>query len=504
MRIADLTAKIELLRVTQGRFAGRHIRVLPWQKRFLRGAFCGDAETAALSIARGGGKTTLMAAVATLALLWPEMRRARGEIILCAASFAQAKIAFDHILAFMAPLIRADKRKWRVADSSQHASIEHRATGARVRCIGADPRRAHGLAPALVLADEPAQWPPNTSERMVAALRTAAGKIPDSRFVAIGTRPDSETHWFAKMLAGGADYAQSYAAPDDDPPFRKATWVKANPSLPHMPDLERATRKEAQEARKDPALLAAFRALRLNQGTPDTEQAHLLDAALWKACEGQADADGATVWGIDLGTSAAQSAIACYWPETGRLQALAAFPSEPSLAERGLRDGVGSLYVQCAARGELLTLGQRATDIPALLRAALDLFGEPALLASDRWREAELRDALEAAGVPPARLEARGMGYLDGGEDVRTFRRAFAEGKVTPFPSLLLRGAMAEARTVSDPAGNAKLAKGSEGGRRTRARDDAAAAGILAVSAGVRHRERLPATGTRQGVYLGL
>ena len=49
-------------------------------------------------------------------------------------------------------------------------------TGARVRCIGSDPRRAHGLAPVLVLADEPAQWPDTTGERMVAALRTAAGK----------------------------------------------------------------------------------------------------------------------------------------------------------------------------------------------------------------------------------------------------------------------------------------------------------------------------------------
>ena len=34
---------------------------------------------------------------------------------------------------------------------------------------------------------------------------------------------------------------------------------------------------------------------------------------------------------------------------------------------------------------------------------------------------------------------------------------------------------------LSDPAGNSKLAKGSEGGRRLRARDDAAAAAILAV-----------------------
>ena len=51
---------------------------------------------------------------------------------------------------------------------------------------------------------------------------------------------------------------------------------------------------------------------------------------------------------------------------------------------------------------------------------------------------------------------------------------------------LLLRSAMAEARTISDPAGNSKLSKSTEGGRRKRARDDAAAAAILAVAAGAR------------------
>ena len=54
--------------------------------------------------------------------------------------------------------------------------------------------------------------------------------------------------------------------------------------------------------------------------------------------------------------------------------------------------------------------------------------------------------------------------------------------------SLLMRAAMREAVTVSDPAGNAKLAKHTEGGRRSRARDDAAAASILAVSVGIRGR----------------
>ena len=266
------------------------------------------------------------------------------------------------------------------------------------------------------------------------------------------------------------------------------TWARANPSLPHMPDLEAAIRAEAVGAKVDPSLLAAFDALRLNLGTEDTEVSVLLDAAIWERIEGDAPRAGPVVWGIDLGTSAAQSAVAGYWPDTGRLECLAAFPTEPGLAERGLRDGVGRLYVDCARRGELLTLGGAAVPVADLIALALERFGEPAALACDRWREAELRDALTTALVPLARLELRGMGFVDGAADVRAFRRACAEGRVTPLPSLLLRSAMAEARTVSDPAGNAKLSKGSQGGRRLRARDDAAAAAILAVAAGHRNR----------------
>ena len=149
----------------------------------------------------------------------------------------------------------------------------------------------------------------------------------------------------------------------------------------------------------------------------------------------------------------------------------------------------------------LFQLGQRATDVGALLRAGMERFGKPDLVVADRWREVELRDALEKAGVPMAAFETRGMGSRDGAEDVRQFRRACAEGKVAPSPSLLLRSAMAEARTISDPAGNSKLCKGSEGGRRMRAKDDAAAAAILAVSAGVRAALHLAPRG---GVYMGM
>ena len=272
---------------------------------------------------------------------------------------------------------------------------------------GSDPRRLHGAAPALVLADEIAQWPLSRIEEMLAALRTASGKIPDARMMMIGTRPADPAHPFAIALRD-ADYSQMHAARADDPPFQRRTWAKANPGLDQMPDLELAIAREAKAAKRDPSALATFRALRLNQGASDTVQSTLLDAGTWEAIERAAERDGPAVWGLDLGTSAAMSAVACYWPATGRLDALAAFPSTPTFAERGLRDGVGGLYAECARRGELIEAGGAAIDISALVGAALARFGAPSAIAADRWRDAELRDALTDAGVPLATLSSAG------------------------------------------------------------------------------------------------
>ena len=307
---------LEGLTVSQGRLAGQSLRVQPWQHRFVRSAFAPGVQSAALSVARGNGKTALLSGIAAATLDGP-LAVPRGETVIVASSFEQARIAFEHVVAFMGDKL-ADKGRWKVWDTAQQARVEDRICGARVRCIGSDPRRAHGLAPVLVLADEPAQWPETTGERMVAALRTAAGKQPHSRFVALGTRPADAEHWFSKMLSGGADYAQCHAARAGDSTFQRRTWAKANPSLGHMPDLETAIRNEAVQAKRDPSLLAAFEALRLNLGTEDAAVSVLVSAELWRGIEGAAETGGGTVWGVDLGTTAAQSAIACYWPETGR------------------------------------------------------------------------------------------------------------------------------------------------------------------------------------------
>ena len=68
----------------------------------------------------------------------------------------QARLAFGHTKWLLRPIFAKDKRCWRVIEHSHECHIEDRETGAMMHAIGSDPRRAHGLAPVLVIADKPA------------------------------------------------------------------------------------------------------------------------------------------------------------------------------------------------------------------------------------------------------------------------------------------------------------------------------------------------------------
>lgn len=477
-------------------YVGGHLDLIPWERRFLH-RLARTRGDLALSVSRGNGKSALCAAIGAAVLDGP-LRVPGAEVILVASSFAQAGIMGRDVTVYLGDKLE-DRQVWRKRDTTGIFEIEHLPTRTRLKAIGSDPRRMHGLRPLLVLADEPAQWPPSTSEAALAALRTGLGKFPGSRLVALGTRPDDEGHWFARMLAG--DNGVVYAARPDDPPFHRRTWKRANPSLCAFPWLEDRIREEAAEARRDPVALAAFEALRLNKGTADTVEAHLVQPGHWKAAEGDADAVGDYVLGIDLGTTEAMSAAAAFWPETGRLSAVACFGDDPDPKARGLRDGVGGLYAKMEARGELVLSPGRVSDVRQLVDEVWERWGRPSAIVTDRWRDAELRKVLKVAGWPRVPLILRGMGYKDGGEDVRGFRSAFGRGLVKPERSLLLSSAMAGARTISDAAGNSKLAKRGDGGRRARSRDDAAAAAILAVALGWRKALQRPAqSGIRTAV----
>ena len=106
------------LTVTQGDHEGERLTVLGWQAAVLRvvekmaaggrsdrnldpSLGRGSASMRppggeyGLSLPAGGGKTTLIAAIATASLVWEPMVRRRADVMVVAGSFPQAGIAFD-------------------------------------------------------------------------------------------------------------------------------------------------------------------------------------------------------------------------------------------------------------------------------------------------------------------------------------------------------------------------------------------------------------------------
>ena len=114
----------------------------------------------------------------------------------------------------------------------------------------------------------------------------------------------------------------------------------------------------------------------------------------------------------------------------------------------------------------------------------VDRWGYPDAVTADGFGADKLWDSLEGAGIPIEPDVRRGL--TAAAADLRAFQEAILSDLVTPQPQLLLRAAMREATAHTVADGRTRLAKRNEGGRRTRARDDAAAASMLAVAYAMR------------------
>ena len=148
----DLIAWIEQQEVSQGPLAGTKYEVFDWQRDMLNGLLRPEVAEAALSIARGNGKTTFtrLIAAACVAPDGPLVQR-RGEVAIVASSLTQARIAYLTASDVLQPHVDADRKRWQVRDNQNSALIFDKKTGAGLRCLASDPRRAHGLQPVLSL-----------------------------------------------------------------------------------------------------------------------------------------------------------------------------------------------------------------------------------------------------------------------------------------------------------------------------------------------------------------
>lgn len=495
---------IARLKISQGEGAGEPIKILDWQRDFLERLLSTKTNEIGISMARGNGKSTWLAYVAAAYFIGP-LRRPRGHIYLVASSIQQAMICLDHLVEALE--LRDSTSRFQVSFSTNLSGVRDKKTGTLVKLLSSRPKSSHGISPVLILADEPAQYERNSRDAIYSALRTSLGKIPGSKLVCLGTKPDESGHFFSRLLMKpqslvyAADRFRVITNPEGEQEYAEIPLdqlgdieliKQANPALDHFPNLRQIIEAEFKDALSEPSLMASYRALRLNQGCSDHLQNSVLDSENIVICEERyaelkETQKGAYVLGLDLSAGTSMTAAAAYWPLSTDCVVFACFPEDPDLQRRGHLDGVGDLYMRMFSEGDLTTSPGRTVDYGLFLQTVIEAFGsKPKVIVCDRYRQNDLRTALNKIKLGNIPIVYRGTGWKDGSEDIRSFRRAALEGKLGFPPSTLIRSAFAEARTIADPAGNEKIAKRSEAGRRQYARDDAAAAAILAVSFGYR------------------
>ena len=497
--------------VSEGRYIDKKFKVLRWQEDVTWSVLTNSI--IGVTMGRGNGKTTFFAVLAC-EYIEGELTQKRGYIQFVASSLDQARVMFEHVKHFIGEqrieteLIRKPgreedpedtklnmRRRWRLIDNTHQCRITDHRTETMMIGIGSDAKRAHGRAPLLVLADEPAQWAGEDGNRkLYNALSTGLGKQVNSRMCVLGTLSENYAHWFNSEIVDGSDEdtgtaVHVYRCEDDDDVLNEDNWHKANPSLRHMPDLLKEIRRDAKQAEKGGDSLGSFRALRCNMGTPEVSGIErIVRVEDWNAVARKdvvPGRKGPVAIGLDLGGGTSMTGIAFYWPETGWLEVYAGLPAIPSLKDRGVDDGVGSRYQKMENEGTLRIYPGVGMNNIAFLRDHLAMVKDYEVLnlVSDAFKIKDVKQAvlnIEREWKADFRRVGRG---LDGSYDIRAFQADVNDAHMYTRDTLLLRSAILESKIHRDDNNNPGLMR-----RRRNGRNDALQAAVLAVGCGRRWR----------------
>lgn len=501
-------AFIESLEITAGTHAGKPFKVRDWQREIIEAIYAEQdgkrvVRNALLTIPRKQGKTALAAALALCHLCGPEAEQ-RGQVVSAAADRAQAALIYNEIIAFA----QADGDLYdRLIVRDYKKEIEDAVTGSTYRALSSDGKKAHGLSPSFIVADELAQW---RGRELWDALVTSTGARAEPLFITISTQsadPHSvmseQVRYGESVLCGAhedpAFHATIYTAPLDADPWSEDTWHACNPALGDFRSLEEM-RAAAIQAKRLPAREASFRLLYLNQ--PVAAEARFINAPDWLACTRPmdiADLRGRPCWGgLDLSSTTDLTALVLVFPmDDGTLQAFTwTWVPGDNLAEREQRDRVP--YPLWARDGLITATPGRAIDRAYIVHTLGELASnfDIQAIAYDRWRIEDLKKMLADEGLD-LNLIPWGQGFKDMGPAVDRIESAILNKTLLHDGNQVLTWCAGNAVAVPDPAGARKLDKS-----KSYDRIDALIALVMAVGLYYREPEPFKSVYGERGVLL--
>ena len=337
--------------------------------------------------------------------------------------------------------------------------------------LSADVTAGHASGFDEVFVDETGLLPERSRE-LLAGLRSSVS-ARDGRMMHWSVRGNSPL--FDEILANPEVHSVVWAAEEGCDPNDPAAWRAANPTLGIIKS-EEYMRDEAKRVAGSPGDLASFLCWDLNQRLEPSQEMIFAPSAL-ELCivDEPPPREGPCVVGVDIGSSTSLTAAVAVWPANGRTEMWLACGSQPSLEKRSERDNAN--YRAMVHAGELTVHEGRTVSVDRFIGdVARDLSGcEVEALAGDGWKDAEVRDACDRAGIDwPLSFRRVGAGK-SGSEDVRAAVRLVLEERLRFKRHLGLATAIRHSRIRYDANGNPGLDKSG-----TNARIDILSAFIIA------------------------
>ena len=454
------------LRVPDGRFAGRAIKLTKHQRRWLVAIYDSHTRTFILTMGRKNAKTTFAAMLLLLHLVGPEAV-ANGQLYSAAQSRDQAAITFS-LAAKMVRLSQELSRYVVIRDTAKQLLCPE--LGTFYHALSAEASTAFGLSPTLVIHDELGQVRGPRSE-LFEALDTASAAQESPLAILISTQAPDPGDLFnllidkalEKPIAGTK--VMVYEAPAEADPFSEAAVRAANPHYDSFMN-KTEVKRQMEEAQRLPAREAAYRNLILNQRI----EIHnvFISRTVWTENGAEpGPLKGKAVYaGLDLSTVADLCALVLLSAE-GDVHCTFWLPAE-GLKEKSRADRVP--YDLWAQSGKMTAVPGRAIEYEFVAEHLRRVFTECDVraLGFDRYNMRFLKPWLTRVGFTDAELAKFiefGQGFISMSPALRAVESKLLAKKYRHGNHPVLTMCANNAVVVLDPAGNRKLTKQKSTGR---------------------------------------
>ena len=468
------------------------VKLLPWQKKFIREVW-GDsyerpaATRALLTMAKKNGKTGLLAWLFLAYLVGPEKQY--GEVVASAAGASkdQAGLAYEEM---QFSILLEPRLSERLVCYDREMRITNENFLTRYQAISTYHRAAQGLKPIFFAVDEFAQakdtkvWDAldrgqGARENAVGVMLSTDSDVPGSPYK---TQVDmvEELH---KTGRGKSWVSFIYRSDPKKSPFSWANVRAANPSLGHHLTRESVAR-EMEEAKASPVKLLLYETYRLNRSSGGV--ARLVDINKWQ--DAAADFDWKDMagercrLGLDLSKTTDLTALAAWFPDSGRLLCHAWMPAA-TIKDRGEEDRLP--YEVWASEGWLSLCrenGGAAINFPDVIGYIDDLRKKYKVeeLRYDAWGMSTLKEQALLAGCELPNPVPYRQGTVTFSPAINEFERLLLSGQLAHNDNPVLNSAVAntgaevDLKATDPPRKPVKLNE--------RSRIDCVVASLMAIS----------------------